>query len=156
MGRGIHFTPPIKMFVESLLASCTPDSVIAREVAKRFPGATEKHARRWIKETYERLALEAKPRDKVQRRAVMRSAFQDFYQKALLARNFNSAVIALDRLAKLDGLYAAEQLDVRHAGLLERDPDKIRERIAKLAAKNPHLVQAAQAPEEPTPPEDLN
>lgn len=159
--RGSKLKPEARLFVESLLATCTPHPVIKAQIAKKF-GVGERQAANWIKATYEELAIEARPRQKDERRAQMRAALSDFYQKALLARQFNAAVTALDRLCKLDGLYAPDEVAIKAlGGVVERDPDKLRERIRTLAAKMPHLLQPSPdvlgvptEQSEPTPGED--
>jgi hypothetical protein len=137
-GKGSRLKADERLFVESLLASVTPHAIIRREIQKRF-GINERRASAWISYVYALLAEEAKPQAKDERRAQMRNVLGDFYQKAVLAKNFNAAVTALDRMCKLDGLYAPEQHDVRHQGALDRDPDRVRQRIRELARKNPHL-----------------
>jgi hypothetical protein len=131
-----------RLFVEGLLATCTPPSLVVREVMKKY-GIKERQAWEWYKATFASLAAEARTVDKDGRRAQMRATFSDCYQKALLARNFNAAVQALDRLCRLDGLYAPEELEAnnKRGGVAERDPEKVRERIKELAGKMPHLVQ---------------
>lgn len=148
--RGKLLRPEQRLFVESLLATCTPTQVIIKQIGLKF-GIKERQAKNWISATYAALAEEARPIEKAERRAQMRASLGDFYQKALLARQFNAAVTALDRLCKLDGLYAPEEVAVRAVGgMVERDPEKLRERIRTLAAKMPHLIQPS-----PEPPADL-
>lgn len=133
--------PEQRLLVESYLATMTPHSVIKKEIAKKY-GIREERVGEWIRNVYDMLRMEADPIKKDERRAQLRAALGDFYQKALLARQFNAAVTALDRLCKIDGLYAPDEVEITaKSGVAERDPDKVRERIRQLAAKMPHLVQ---------------
>lgn len=149
-GRGSRLKPEQRLFVESMLATQTPASVIKREGAKKF-GKSENTIENWISQVYELLGAEADPIKKDERRALMRQALGDFYQKALLARQFNAAVTALDRLCKLDGLYRPEEVEVfDKRGVAERDPDKIRERMRELS-KRPEIRAML---DDPSPGED--
>lgn len=133
--------PEQRLYIEGMLATMTPLAIIVREAAKRFD-VTEMTAKGWYTRTLLQLGDEAQQIEKDWRRAQMRAAFSDFYQKALIAKQFNSAITALDRLCKLDGLYAPEELTVANKqGVAERDPDKVRQRIKELAAKMPYLLQ---------------
>lgn len=157
--RGTRLKPEARLLIESLLATCTPTSLIKKQLVTKF-GCSDRSAGMWITQAVDMMADEAKPFEKDARRAQLRVAFSDFYQKALLARQFNSAVTALDRLCKLDGLYAPDDQTTKvMTGVVERDPDKLRERIRTLASKFPHLLEpraeaaaalaAEPAPEEP-------
>jgi len=138
--------PEHRLFVESLLATHTPDSVIKREGAKKF-GKSESTIGNWISQVYGLLSAEADPVKKDERRALMRQTLGDFYQKALLARQFNAAIQALDKLCRLDGLYSPEEVDVLtdKRGVAERDPDKDRERVRELLRRNPQFTQPETA-----------
>lgn len=141
---GARLKPDQRLFVESLLATQTPSSIIKREGAKKF-GKSESTIECWIEKVYKLLAAEADPVKKDERRAIMRATLGDFYQKALLARHFNSAIQALDKLCKLDGLYRPEEHEVLDKrGVAERDPDKVRDRIRDLAGRMPWLMQPTE------------
>lgn len=142
-----NIPPERRLYIEGLLAACTPHSIVAREIARKF-GIKPPGAMRWIRGVYALWALEAEPIVRDDRRNQMRAAFSDFYQKALLSRAWNAAGLALDRLAKLDGLYAPERVDVGFGIPGERvEPSRVRGRIRELLARNVQAASLATAPD---------
>lgn len=123
--------------VEKMLFA--PDNMPHRKVeltlAKRWK-VTRRTVREYIRRVYEDLK-EASEENRETRRACYESRFEDVYRAAMKAGEQSAAVQALDRLAKLGGLYPSEQLTVSAhvtatAAVLPSDADKDRARLEEL------------------------
>ncbi len=81
--------------------------------------------------------IAARPIQFEQRRAFMRSALEAAVSKAYAIDDMRAAAVLLDRLCKLDGLYAPERLQLGVSGQLGisidvGNPEAVRKRINEL------------------------
>lgn len=89
-------------------------------------------ALKYIRRVEEQWAEEG-AREAPHRRDKLRAAMWDFYLKAMTDGAWTAAGQMLDRLARLDGCYQPEQVEVAHsAAIAAAEPDRIRERIKQL------------------------
>lgn len=123
--------------LERLLTQCVPHPQIKRYCAAKW-GITEHTVEGYIREVYRRWG--AMPSlDREGRKEQMRQTLNDFYQSARKAGAYSAAATALDRMCKLDGLYAPEKVEVgvgASTAVTETAPDKIRDRIRELYTRN--------------------
>ena len=87
---------------------------IAKRISEDFNVSIEQ-SRLDIKAVY-RSMQEASVHERPMRAHNMRRSMQAFYRQALQAKQFKAALAALDRLCRLDGLYAAEKHEVTGPG----------------------------------------
>lgn len=83
------------------------------------------------------------------RRQQLRLSFANLYKRCLEDGSYNAALGALDRLARLDGLFAPTrtQIDVRGASAItEAAPDRIRDRMRAILEKRPELAEMLLTP----------
>lgn len=79
---------------------------------------SERQVTRYVNKVYARLEQDAVQYTPM-RRNQMRQSLEAVYQRAMKKGDLRSAVMALDRIAKLDGLYAAEKVDHSVSGTVE-------------------------------------
>lgn len=130
--------------VGRLLSQCVPHLQI-RAYLKQKWGCSEETVRRAINEVYYRWGQAAQP-EKDSRREQMRQALMDFYTAARKHGAYAPAVTALDRLCRIDGLYAPEKLEVAEGqsqDIASSNPDAIRARIVELYERFKHAGGAA-------------
>ena len=128
--------------VESLLALQMTNAQIKRAVAAEF-GVSERTVATDIERVLFRhepatLAAREKARDQ------MRMSLRQLYQRCLNSKDWRSAVAALDRICKLDGLYAPEELKVEHGGVIAATVDGMTS--AAQRARTQELLQRAGLP----------
>lgn len=125
--------------VSRLLSQCVPHAQIVAYLSQKW-NVHESTIRNYIHEVYHRWA-ELPSLDPTSRKEQMRQAMMDFYQKALKGGAYSAAVTALDRLCKLDGLYAPDvvvargELNKDSQSVADTDPDRVRARIGELVRK---------------------
>lgn len=135
--------------VEKLIAVCGSRLTAERILVRR--GLTVEEARKALDGAYARLAA-VPPISPDARREVMRGSLSELYAKSLAKGHFNAALGALDKLCKLDGLYAPTKVEAKvteQRSIYESDPDRVRARIRDLLAKHPEYALP-----EPVPPSD--
>ena len=150
--RAPRLPPEREAEVARLLSQCVPHPKIVAYLSQTW-GCTDRAVRRAIREVYYRWS-KLPSTDPLARREQMRQAMFDFYGKALKAGAYSAAVTALDRLCKLDGLFAPDVTQERAstaaaAGVTDTDPDRVRARIQDLARKYGYTAEGA-ATAEPT------
>jgi hypothetical protein len=132
--------------VERRLALCQPHPVIERELSAAWQ-VTRRQVRTYLREVYARWEREAGER-RPHRRNELRAQLEGLFRAAYDARDYRSAAVALDRLAKLDGLFAPERFDLTatvtgDASIAVADPERVRRRMVELMAKHPELAALA-------------
>lgn len=152
--RKARMKPERQYEIERLLTQCVPHPQIRRYLSQKW-GITEHTVDAYVRETYRRWAA-LPAMDKDGRREQMRQVLSEFYQRAMRAGNHSAAVTALDRLSKLDGLYAPEKVEVRDssAEVASTDPDRVRQRIVELYRKHLGVLPegaTTAAPADPDP-----
>ncbi len=129
--------------VADMLAQMIPNRQIRSRLSEEW-GVTPQYVEKLIEQAYAELAGLGKFGGAA-RKDQMRDAFAEFYQECMSVGNLQAAAMALDRLAKIDGVYAEDRQKIQHdvspelAGKMNA-PDAIRERIAELVQK-PELVE---------------
>jgi hypothetical protein len=125
--------------ISRLLSQCVPHAQVAAYLANKWH-VGEPTIRTYIREVYHRWG--ALPSlDPAGRKEQMRQALMDFYVKASKAGAYSAAVTALDRLCKLDGLYAPDvavvrgELSGQSQSISDTDPEKVRARMAELVRR---------------------
>jgi hypothetical protein len=100
-----------RTYVEQLWRALYSDTEILAICCKRFARepSTIKRDLREIREAYTK--AETSPEIIASRKARMRSAMEAFYQHAMASGDRTAARFMLDRLARLDGLYAPIKLE---------------------------------------------
>lgn len=148
--RSLRNDPERAKAVEAMWAAMVPAYRIARELAPKFDCA-ERTIFRDLEALLAKLRGARPQGTKLEeRRDQLRAAFDDLYRKALLDKDWRAAGMALDRLGKLDGLFAPEQVEVQHGGkvqvdVAERSSQSRRARVAELMAKAKQLAGEKRA-----------
>jgi hypothetical protein len=127
--------------VEAMLRDMKSHHVIEQELASEFK-VTRDTVRRWITIVYAHWAKEA-DQTRPHARQRLREGFLRFYDQAMAAGDLKSAVQALDRLARIDGAYEPERIEV-DTGTPFRTLDTFDSRMAQLA-QNPEVRAALAA-----------
>lgn len=124
---------------EKLLILCVPHRAIVQHMMEKF-FISQQAAHEYIAAVYE--AWARRPRiDKEALREKMRGTLSDLYQKCVRVGNLKTAVAVLDKMCRLDGLYAPEVSEVNlNTGVPATDPEKVRERIRSLLARHPEVL----------------
>lgn len=131
---------------EKLLRECKAHSVIEEKLSQTY-GVTRRTVRDWIMLVYaewDRVAKATAPHARTR----MRAAFEDFFAKAMdedateKGPDYKAALQALDRLARLDGVYEPERLTIE-TGTPFKDVDSLKARMADLLTRPD--IQAALA-----------
>lgn len=118
---------------ERVLAEGHPSRVAVDILAKQF-NVSEYAVRSWISQVYARWTAQAEA-DRPHRHAEAREMLRHAYRTAADAGDHGPAVQALDRLCRLEGVYAPPEtkLQINTAVALGVDnPDSIRGRIREL------------------------
>lgn len=124
--------------VSDLLAQMVPAREIRERLAAQW-GVCPSTVENYIALAYQDLAKLGQL-GKSARKDQLRDAFSEFYRAALDIGDFRSASVALDRLAKIEGAYEPEKIDVSGSvGETLNNPSNIRDRMAKLL-ENPELL----------------
>lgn len=112
-------------------------------VAKGAPkwAASSRTVYRWIALVYERMEIQA-TRERPMRRQQMVGSLRMIMQKAVELNKLHDAIDALDRIARLQGLYQDQVAVTHHAGDGVNLPafgfksrDEVRARVAELKAR---------------------
>lgn len=112
--------------VDACLALCMRHSDIVVHIQERFK-ISERQVHYDINQAYRRHE-EDDDEIRPKRKATMRRTMEALYRKCLVERDLKAAVQVLDRLCKLDGLYAPEKIQ------LDKLPQlKTADRRARLA-----------------------
>ena len=137
---------------EAMVALQVRPMEISRQLAAKFD-ISERQAHRYVAKVYDALAKENEGQ-KPLRKHQLRQSLQAVFTKAMQSNQLSAAVAALDRLGKLDGLWAPLQVDHNVQGSVEMmTSDQQRKRLFELAAKSgvPFLEHGTrtQTPERP-------
>jgi len=97
-------------FVVKMLASQRSHREISLALQEKYK-CCSRQSYNYIKHAYRRMESEDKVA-KPMRKVAMRNTLQYFYQEAMKAKQFAPALAALDRMCKIDGLYAPEEVSV--------------------------------------------
>jgi len=133
--------------VAELLAAQVSGTEIAERIAERYSIST-RMAWKDIKTVYDTWETDSS-RERGFRRHRMRNTMMAFYQRCMARRQYTAALGALDRLCKLDGLYAPEKLEVEHTGSVDISKltsAQIRDRIDELLDIRRTLLDGTEAP----------
>ena len=125
-----------------LLESGAPRAVAAAELRKF--GLDEATTEATLDAAYARLAGRPEVSSEA-RKEILRNCLARTYAGAVAAKSFTAAVAAIDKLAKLDGLYAPVRSEINvneQQSVFTSDPDRIRARIRELLRKHPEYVLA--------------
>lgn len=121
---------------------------IVRAVVAKF-GVAARTVHRDVENFYAELA-EGSERSRPRRRSLMRNNLEADYRDARARGDFTNAGKNLDRLAKLDGLYAAERVQIEHRGAIGVNPKRLtsaeaRAKVAEYATRIAQRVAQAKA-----------
>jgi hypothetical protein len=129
-----------------MIASGATPTEAARTASARFK-LGRRQGERYVSRVLEQWATDDK-RDRHARKLTLRRRLEAFYVKAMDADQYGPALQALDRLARVDGLFAPESVKVQHEGNLEiaalsMTTDAIRQRVDKLLARRAEVLGSA-------------
>lgn len=122
--------------IARLCALALPHAEIVRRMARKF-SLSETWTREVIAKCYahwDKIGQTDEARDS--RRARMRDTLGLLMDRAVAIMDIKSAIVAADRMCKLDGLYAAEKIEVGDGTLAKSEPDRVRERMRELIQKH--------------------
>jgi hypothetical protein len=128
--------------VEQRLAECASHHQVEREFAEAW-SCSRRTVRRYVQAVYRIWAEQTAPlREGARER--MRRAFEQHHQLCVARGDMRTAGMMLDRLARLDGAYAPERVELSGraataASLCTLTREKLQERIREIAARNPQL-----------------
>ena len=122
-----------------MLRECWPHDKIARALAAKG-GIGRRQAWRYIARVYAEWESQHALHDP-HARSKMREAFQQFYVAARKADEFHAAAMILDRLARLEGVYAPTRVEMTTpAGVVTGDPAKDGPELARLLSECPDIA----------------
>lgn len=143
--------------IARLAALALPHAEIIRRMSRKY-GLSEDWTRDILKKCYDhwtKIGQTDEARDT--RRARMRDTLGLLMDRAVAIMDIKSAIVAADRMCKLDGLYAAEKIEIGDGTLAKSEPDRVRERMRELIQKHgeriglrlpPSLVAAVEKNDE--------
>lgn len=115
--------------VADLLAAQVAPRDIEQRISEKYD-ISPRMVRVDIVKAYELMEQDA-AKERPFRRAKMRVTLQQLYQRCMARRRYTAALGALDRLCKLDGLYAAERMEVTTEAA-QLTSAQVRDRIDEL------------------------
>lgn len=122
--------------IARLVTLSLPHAEIARRMTRKYgmpPSTTQAVIARCYAH-WEKIAQNETGRDT--KRAKMRETLGLLMDRALAIMDVKSAVVAADRIAKLDGLYAPEKIELGDGTVAQSEPDRVRERMRELIQKH--------------------
>ena len=134
--------------IADLLAAQVASKEIEDRISERY-GISTRMVRKDIQIVYENWEKESR-RERGFRRGRMRNTLMAFYQRCMARRQYTAALGALDRLCKLDGLFAPEKLEITHDGEIDvsqMTSAQVRDRIEFLLKKRRELLDGTLAPD---------
>lgn len=117
-GGIIRPRPEVVKLVETLIAGQLRPSEIAARVQEKF-GLHPRTGHRYIAIVRATMATE-EDENRPYHRHYIRATLRTIVQRALARDQLAAAVAAVDRIARLDGLYAETKVDVRHSGSIDQ------------------------------------
>ncbi len=123
-------------YVEELLSTFRPRTEILREIKKKF-GIQTRQAEYYMAAVHKRWEEEEK-HERPTKRAKRLAQLESIILKAMQAEAWTAVATLLDKLYKIEGLFAPEQHAITHSGVSVQatEPDRVRERIAELASRH--------------------
>jgi hypothetical protein len=144
-------------FVEKGLTIQLAHHEIVKQCQARF-GISQRHSYRSIEKVYAIMEKNAE-REKPMRKHQMRQTLRMIAQAALERKDFRAAIAALDRVARIDGLYEDMKFSLHHQGSVGvgiglaalgfKSPQEVRGRIEELKERlaSGESLAAAYLPE---------
>ncbi len=109
--------------VERLLAEGASPADTAQEVATMF-GVGLRQGQKYVAKVFDRWAEEEKEY-RYLRKLKMRLSLGYLFREALKGKQYSAAISCLDRLCKLDGLFASKSFQVEHSGETATEIDQM-------------------------------
>jgi hypothetical protein len=121
--------------ITRLVALCLPHVEIVRRMRRKY-GLEGGWVQEVIKNVYATWEARSNSTGKDTRREQMRNTLGLLLDRALSIMDVKTAVVAADRLSKLDGLYAPEKVELSNGTVAETEPDRVRDRMRALVEKH--------------------
>lgn len=121
--------------ITRLLSLCLPHVEIVRRMERKY-GLTAAYCHDVINRAYADWEKRASVGGKDMRRERMRDTLGLLLDRALGIMDVKSAIVAADRLCKMDGLYAPDKVEISDGTVAANEPDRVRARIRDLVLRH--------------------
>lgn len=118
--KGTKLRADVIRAVESMVAGqLRPSQIVAALAENPKFELSHRQGHRYIQHVRDLIARED-DEDKPRHRHYIRATLRLVVQRALARDQLSAAVAAVDRIARLDGLYAETKVDIRHSGSIDQ------------------------------------
>ena len=121
--------------ITRLLSLCLPHVEIVRRMERKY-GLSSAYCHNVINRAYADWEKRASVGGKDMRRERMRDTLGLLLDRALGIMDVKSAIVAADRLCKMDGLYAPDKIEIADGTVAANEPDRVRARIRDLVLRH--------------------